>query len=259
MARKVFVSSDISHDEKLLEVAERDPTAALLWPWLLTVFDDWGRARADARRLKVQVFPGNDLVTTEVISRTLALFREVALITAYEVGGTAYMAVDPDVWFRWQTHIRKDKREDDSGSSCPPPPDTERKPSSAASNGGTNREDARSLAGSREKPRDRAPSPSPSPSLSPPPSAPPTPPRLAEEWARRWCDIRGINATRAVLRSLVPRVAEYIEDAGEPTEDLLNRAHEMGIKVPGGWGYAAAREAGTMTDDEWNAIVKGQD
>lgn len=257
MARKVFVSSDISHDEKLLEVAEQDPTAALLWPWILTVFDDWGRARAEPRRLKVQVFPGNDLVTTEVISRTLALFREVALITAYEVAGTAYMAVDPDVWFRWQTHIRKDKREDDSGSSCPPPPATERKTSSPASNGGGNREDSRSLAGSREKSRDRAPSPS--PSLSPSPSTtPPYPPTVAEEWARKWCEIRGINATRAVLRSLIPRVAEYIEDAGPPTEDLLSRAHEMGIKFPGGWGYVAAREAGTMTDEEWNAIVKGQ-
>lgn len=98
----------------------------------------------------------------------------------------------------------------------------------------------------------------PVPSLPNPSTTPPTPPRLAERWARSWCEVRGINATRAVLRSLVPRVAEYIEDAGEPTEALLKRAHEMGIKNPGGWGYAAAREAGTMTDDEWRAIAGGE-
>lgn len=143
MARKVFVTSDISHDEKLLDVAEEDPTAALLWPWLLTVFDDWGRARAEPRRLKVQVFPGNDLVTVDVISRTLALLRDASLIVLYGER-EEFMAVESETWFRWQTHIRKEKREDDSGSKFPSLPDP------------------REIAQLREESRDRTPSPTPS-------------------------------------------------------------------------------------------------
>lgn len=123
MARKVFVTSDMSHDERLLDVAESDAQAALLWPWLLTAFDDWGRAHAEPRRLKVQVFPGNPSVDVRVIARSLALLHDNALISVWEHDGRAYMAVDNTTWFRWQTHIRKEKRDDDAGSKFPKPSD----------------------------------------------------------------------------------------------------------------------------------------
>jgi hypothetical protein len=141
----------MSHDERLLDVSDNLPEAALLWPWLLTTFDDWGRARAEPRRLKAQLFPGNELVTVDLIARTLAELSDVGLIGAYEHAGKRYMAIRSEVWFRWQTHIRKEKRDDDSGSTCPPPPE-----SAFSRNGALFRESA----------RENTPSPSPSPTPS---------------------------------------------------------------------------------------------
>ena len=128
VARKVYVSSDISIDESLSEIAETAPLEALLWPWLLTAFDDWGRAEASPRRLKAKVFPGNSLVTVEVIDHALQRFAEVGLIRLYEVQGKAYMAI-PDIekWYKYQTHIRRERRpgKDKMASSLPGPNELE--------------------------------------------------------------------------------------------------------------------------------------
>jgi hypothetical protein len=121
MARKVFISSSISVDEQLLAVAEQDPLAQLLWPWLLTSLDDWGRGSANVRRLKAAVFPDNPLVTPEVIDRALTLYAAVGLIDLYTVGPKRYWAVKPAAWWRYQTHIHKDKREREA-SQIPDPP-----------------------------------------------------------------------------------------------------------------------------------------
>lgn len=119
MARKVYVSSDIATDPHVDEVSEKNPLAALMWPWLLTVFDDWGRAEASSRKLKRKLFPGNDLITAEVIEAALQLF-DGHLITLYEVEGRRYMCLDMGKWFSYQTQIRKEKRFKDN-SQFPPP------------------------------------------------------------------------------------------------------------------------------------------
>jgi hypothetical protein len=155
MGRKVYVSSDMSIDERLVEVAEADSQCALLWPWLLTAFDDWGRAEANAKRLKAQVFPMLDVVTPELVERALELFSNAGLITLYEVDGKRYMAVPADKWFKYQTHIRKEKRETDN-SRYPAPPSE------------VSHDDAQVRAGARDDAQiavNRIPSPS--PSLSP--------------------------------------------------------------------------------------------
>ncbi len=156
MARKVFVSSDMSIDERLIEVAEANPTAALLWPWLLTTFDDWGRAEANARRLKAQVFPAISSLTSETIEDALAMFQAVGLIRLYEMDRKRYMAIPQDKWYKYQTHMnRKDRRQgkDKMKSDFPAPPDdTPTDPHG----------DARGLMGTQ-----RGPIPSPSPSPSP--------------------------------------------------------------------------------------------
>lgn len=122
MARKVYVSSDISLDDELADVAEIDPLCALLWPWFLTTFDDWGRSESSPKRLKRQVFPENTLITADIIEKALILFNTYQLIKLYSVDGKQYMAVDPEKWFKYQTHIRSEKREKDK-SKCPPPSD----------------------------------------------------------------------------------------------------------------------------------------
>ena len=153
MARKVFVSSDMAHDERLIEVAETLPEAALLWPWFVTYFDDWGRAEAHPKRIKAQLFPMNSLVTPELIEKTLRAYADVGLVILYEIDGKAYMAVPPEKWWKYQTHIHKSKRENDQ-SRYPAPPSADSLDSS------------RSSAESRGDARVFVPSPSPSPSLS---------------------------------------------------------------------------------------------
>jgi DnaD/phage-associated family protein len=148
----------MSTDEEVSEIAEVDPMAALMWPWLLTHFDDWGRAKASPREIKNSVFQANELITIDHIKKALQLYNNKLLIL-YEIGGKWYMAIPSEKWFKFQTHIRSSKRETD-GSRIPPPPD----------NSAQVRASAREVAEGSGVARDYTPSPSPSPSLSPSPS-----------------------------------------------------------------------------------------
>lgn len=158
MARKVFVSSKMGTDEQLLIVAERHPLAPLLWPWFLTAFDDWGRAEYRPRELKARTFPGFDAVTPDAIAEAIGLYAEVGLLLRYAVAGREYMALPPEKWFEYQTHIRREKREHDESRIPPPPPDLPCSP----------RESAREIAQPRAEARENEPSPSPSPSPTDP-------------------------------------------------------------------------------------------
>lgn len=155
MSRKVYISSDISEDEDIDDVGSEDALAALLWPWLLTSFDDWGRSEASPKRLKNRVFPANPIVTAEVIEKALGLFAKYGLITLYVVEGKQYMAIDQEKWFKYQTHIRREKRDKD-GSKFPAPDD----------NCAQQRASARDVAESSAIADDCIPSPSLSPSPS---------------------------------------------------------------------------------------------
>jgi hypothetical protein len=157
MGRKVFITSDMSSDEKLIEVAEHNSEAATLWPWFLTAFDDWGRAEASPRQLKAKIFPMFPHVTVQLIEEALRLYAQVGLIKFYTVNGKHYMAVSSlKTWYKWQTHIRTAKREKDE-SRIPPPPEDD------ARDDAQMREGASDGAQVREKTRTCTPSPSPSP------------------------------------------------------------------------------------------------
>ncbi len=157
MGRKVFVSSDMSTDDRLVEVAESDPQAALLWPWLLTAFDDWGRSEAAPKMLKAKVFPSVSCVSADDVARALETFADAGLIDLYFTEGKQYMAIPMDKWFRHQTQIPKAKRtRDESRFPAPTAPSIAR-----------SRENTRDCARSRENTRILSPSPSPSPSGSP--------------------------------------------------------------------------------------------
>lgn len=113
MARKVYITSEMSIDERLLNVSDENPLAAILWPWILTSFDDWGRSEAKSRKLKAKIFPGNEIVTSELIDISLQLYDKNGLLELYEVDNRPYMAIPPKKWFKYQTQIRKIKREVD--------------------------------------------------------------------------------------------------------------------------------------------------
>lgn len=110
MARKRFVTSEISTDRKIAKLAEKNPTAAALWPWFITGFDDWGRMEADPVEVKLTIFPAFPY-TSDEIEEFIRLYHEFEIAYFYEVEGKYYLAVNPDTWLKYQTYIRKDKLE----------------------------------------------------------------------------------------------------------------------------------------------------
>jgi len=179
MGRKVFISSDMSTDERLAELAETRPDLALLWPWFLTAFDDWGRAEAQPRRLKLKVFPMVATVTVDTVAEAIDAFAAYGLIMRYTVEQHEYMAIPTEKWFRYQTHIRGSKRSHDQSRFPAPPSDAPREAAehrANARNSADPREDARTSAQLREDARTCTPSPS--PSLSPSPSVKTTEPSV---------------------------------------------------------------------------------
>ncbi|MEW6016443.1 MAG: hypothetical protein AB1760_00050 [Pseudomonadota bacterium] len=181
MARKVFVSGEMSSDDRLIDVDADCPQAVLLWPWLLTAFDDWGRAEANAKKLKAKVFPAVSEVDANRVEEALLAFDKVGLIHLYEVDGKRYMFIDADKWFRWQTHIRAQKRTKDESKI--PAPDASAQMRAPARECAQLRADARICTPS--------PSPSPSPSDStttvaapPGPDDPPDFRRVADEFIK---------------------------------------------------------------------------
>ncbi len=180
MARKIYITDEISIDDQLSEIADVDPVAALMWPWILTTFDDWARANASSRRLKTQVFPANDLVTIEKIEEALQLYHEKGLITLYEVEDKRYMFITTKKWYQWQTHIRAEKRERDC-SHIPHPSE------GCAQVRASARDSAQKKLSSGMKSKLTAsppPSPPPSSLTTLPPTPPPTTARTAKPPAR---------------------------------------------------------------------------
>jgi len=110
MARKRFVTSEISTDRKIAKLAEKNPTAAALWPWFITALDDWGRMNADPVEVKLAIFPAFPY-TSDDIETFIKLYHEFGIAYHYEVDGKPYLAVNPDTWLKYQTYIRKDKLE----------------------------------------------------------------------------------------------------------------------------------------------------
>lgn len=121
MARKRFVTSEISTDRKIAKLAEKNPTAAALWPWFITGFDDWGRMEADPVEVKLTIFPAFPY-TSDDIETFIKLYHEFGIAYYYEVDGKPYLAVNPDTWLKYQTYIRKDKLEKQK-SKIPEPKD----------------------------------------------------------------------------------------------------------------------------------------
>ena len=99
MSRKYFFSSGASHDERLITASDSEPLAPMLWPYLLTRMDDWGRAEASVVSIKAESFPLFEVVTRSVIESTLKALDSVGLIELYEVDGRRYMAIEPEQWF----------------------------------------------------------------------------------------------------------------------------------------------------------------
>lgn len=167
MARKRFVTSDMSIDEKIAEIAAENPVAALMWPWFITGFDDWGRMEAVPMKIKLSIFPAFPY-TPKDIEEAIDLYDKFGIVHKYEVDGKEYIAVEPEKYYKYQTYIRGSKREID-GSNCPPPPNPpwgNAKDSTEKHTEHDRRADARTCVQVSADERKCIPSPSPSPSPS---------------------------------------------------------------------------------------------
>ncbi|WP_079933355.1 DnaD domain-containing protein [Carboxydocella sp. ULO1] len=120
MARKRFITSEMSTDEKLASIAEINPTAALMWPWFITAFDDWGRMSANPVEVKLTLFPAFPFTSRE-IAQAIQLYDEYGIAHKYEVDGKPYLAINPNVWFKYQTYITADRKKKQA-SKYPAPP-----------------------------------------------------------------------------------------------------------------------------------------
>ncbi len=120
MSRKRYITSEISTDEKIAALAEENPTAALMWPWFITAFDDWGRMSANPIEVKLTLFPAFPF-TSKDVALAMKLYHKYGLAYLYEVDGKPYMAVNPATWYKYQTYINSG-RKGKQASKYPAPP-----------------------------------------------------------------------------------------------------------------------------------------
>ena len=110
MARKRSITSDMSTDERIAGIATENPTAALMWPWFLTAFDDWGRFDVSSSiKIKLEIFPAFPFKADE-IEEAINLYSDAGIVHRYEVDNKTYLAIEPCKYYKYQTYIREDKR-----------------------------------------------------------------------------------------------------------------------------------------------------
>jgi hypothetical protein len=115
MSRHRSISTDISTDTQVAELAEHGPLPLLLYTWSIPHADDWGRMTGDPRQCKLLVCPGLD-VTARDVEQALMLIAEAGLWLRYEVGGKWYIAFPLSSWFKHQNYVPKSKRDADKSA-----------------------------------------------------------------------------------------------------------------------------------------------
>lgn len=110
MSRKRFITSEMSTDERLAEVAADEPIAALIWPWILLELDDWGRTEFKPVKMKLSLFPACQLVSADCLATSVDCLVKYGLLAKYEVDGKTYIAVHPKKWIKFQTYLVGTKR-----------------------------------------------------------------------------------------------------------------------------------------------------
>jgi hypothetical protein len=121
MSRARSLSTDISVDPRVAELAEYGPLALLLYTWAIPHADDWGRLTGDARQFKLLVCPALD-ITAKDVDTALEQIAASGLWTRYEADGRMCIAFPIATWWKRQTYISRDKRQKDR-SKYPAPPD----------------------------------------------------------------------------------------------------------------------------------------
>lgn len=125
MARKRYISTDISGDTKVAELSDCSLLGTLLYTWAIPHMDDWGRITGNYREFKSLVCPNLDL-KLEDVKEAIDQIVKVKLWFRYEVDGKQCISImNQKSWFKHQSYIAKDKRLDDSSSPFPAPQNAE--------------------------------------------------------------------------------------------------------------------------------------
>lgn len=106
MARIRSIKPDFWTDEKVVELS---PFARLLFIGLWNFADDEGRMVYSPKKIKMQIFPADDLSISELFGE----LRRESLICVYVIDGTEYLQVT-----NFSEHQKIDKR---NASKLPPP------------------------------------------------------------------------------------------------------------------------------------------
>jgi DnaD/phage-associated family protein len=116
MARKRFVSSEMSTDEDIADIAVDNPVSALMWPWFITGFDDWGRMEVTSpNKVRLELFPAFPYKANEV-QEAIEQFSKAGIVFRYSVDSRTYLAIEPCKFYKYQTYIRDKKRIEDSSN-----------------------------------------------------------------------------------------------------------------------------------------------
>lgn len=155
MSRKRSITSDISTDPRVAQLAQYGPLPLLLYTWCMTHADDWGRLIGEPVQLRLTVCPALAVSAAEV-EEALNQVAAVGLWERYQVDGRWYIAYPLEAWYRHQSYISKDKRSQDKSQF--PPPSQRTSPQSA-----TEWQRAAQSGAERQSVAVSVPSPSPSP------------------------------------------------------------------------------------------------
>lgn len=100
-ARARLLYSTISTSERIAELGAK---GALIYTWLLTHCDDQGRYAGSARKVKAEVVPLIDEITTDDVEKALKQMVEAKLIKRYMDGKTALLQIMD--WWEFQSGLR---------------------------------------------------------------------------------------------------------------------------------------------------------
>jgi DnaD/phage-associated family protein len=116
MARKRFVSSEMSTDEDIADIAAENPVSALMWPWFITAFDDWGRMEVTSpNKVRLEIFPAFPYTANEV-QKAIEQFTKAGIVFRYSIDKRTYLAIESCKFYKYQTYIRDKKRIEDSSN-----------------------------------------------------------------------------------------------------------------------------------------------
>ncbi len=109
MARRRYISTEISTDPKVVKLAGRGGyLAVLLYTWMIPHAEDDGTITADPEELLLKVFPGFREVSTEDVEEYLRAMNDVGLIALSD--GKAYFPYES--FYKYQTYVSTKNRRD---------------------------------------------------------------------------------------------------------------------------------------------------